>query len=82
MRHYWYMATRRNAIIAAALVVFSLVGLTWFLTRQGLDDAEKWVSILGMFVSICLGTAGVALGWLTWRHSRTTAAPPMTHLEG
>jgi hypothetical protein len=40
MRHYWYMATRRNAIIAAALVVFSLVGLTWFLTRQGLDGGE------------------------------------------
>src|SRR5688572_4028659 len=76
------MTNRRNVIIAASLVVVSLAGFTWFLTGQGLDDAEKWVSILGMFVSVCLGAGGVALGWLTLRHSRTTATRPWASASG
>jgi len=42
-----------------------------FLTGQGLDRAEKWVSIVGMVVSVSLSAAGLLLGWLTWRRAQT-----------
>ncbi|MBO3744277.1 hypothetical protein [Actinoplanes flavus] len=69
-------------IFAVALVVLGLGGVGWVLSGLGLDRAEKWVSLVGVFLSVSLGAAGVILGWATWRHSRgperpaTTAAGP------
>lgn len=75
LRHSVYMVNRRKVITAASLVVVSVAGLAWLLSRQGLDTAEKWVSILGMFVSVSLGSGGVALGWLAFRHARNATTP-------
>ncbi|MEV0133805.1 hypothetical protein AB0H83_35735 [Dactylosporangium sp. NPDC050688] len=76
------MANRRNVIIASGLVCASFFGVAWFLTGQGLDNAEKWVSIVGMFVSVCLGIGGVALGWLTWRQPQGTTPPSRVSASG
>ena len=69
-------------IFAAALLVPGLAGFVWFLTGEGLDDAEKWVSIVGMCVSICLSVAGLVVAWLTWRQSLSAASPRQVHATG
>jgi hypothetical protein len=64
---------------AVILVVVGAVGAGWFLLGEGLDRAEKWVSIVGVCVSTALSAAGLLLGWLTWRQTRadSRAAPPV-----
>ncbi|MEU8004176.1 hypothetical protein AB0B66_23720 [Catellatospora sp. NPDC049111] len=56
--------------VAAILVVVGGIGAGWFLLGEGLDRAEKWVSIVGMCVSMAMGAGGLVLGWLTWRQTR------------
>jgi hypothetical protein len=40
-----------------------------FLASQGLDKADKWSSVVGLFVATLLGVAGLVLGWLGLRQS-------------
>lgn len=68
-------------IFSVALVVSGLVGCVWVLTGQGLDRAEKWVSLVGVFLSVALGTVGTILAWVAWRHGRREA-PPATTASG
>jgi len=56
-------------IFPGVLVVLGVAGCVWVLTGQGLDRAEKWVSLVGMFISVGVGLAGAVLGWVTWRRS-------------
>ena len=68
-------------MITAVVLVAAGVGLTgWliFLVGQGLDQAGKWTTVVGFFVSTALGVAGVVLGLLTWRQGRQAAAGPAT----
>lgn len=65
-------------IIAVALAVLGLAGCVWVLTGQGLDRAEKWVSLVGVFLSAGLGIAGAILGGVTWRHGRIQERPATT----
>jgi hypothetical protein len=69
---------RRKVIFPVALVVLGLVGCVWVLTGQGLDRAEKWVSLVGVFLSVGFGAAGTIMGWVAWRHSRNQALPATT----
>jgi hypothetical protein len=50
------------------------------LAGQGLERAEKWVSIGGVLASAMISAVGLWLGWLTWRHNVNTpaSAPPVT----
>ena len=64
------MSRTLKVIIATALFVVGAVGAWLFLTGQGLDRAEKWVSIVVGVTSLVLGAAGLVLGWLTWRNER------------
>ena len=76
------MGNQRKVIFAAALAVTGLAGFIWFLTGQGLDHAEKWVSVSGVGISTALGVAGVSLGWLTWRQSRPVRQPVRVRASG
>ncbi|MEU4477779.1 hypothetical protein AB0F68_06885 [Micromonospora sp. NPDC023966] len=55
---------------AAVLVVVGAVGAAWLLFGEGLDRAEKWVSIVGVCVSTALSAGGLLLSWFTWRQTR------------
>ncbi|WIN00227.1 hypothetical protein ACTOB_003921 [Actinoplanes oblitus] len=59
---------------AAVLFIAGLAGAGWILAGQGLDRAEKWISIGGVCVSTLLGVAGLVLGWMTWRQETTARA--------
>lgn len=65
---------------AVVLLVVGAVGAGWFLLGEGLDRAEKWVSIVGVCVSAALSAGGLLLGMLTWRQTRadSRAAPAVT----
>jgi hypothetical protein len=81
-----YMRRSLKAILASVLAVAGFAGVVAFmvfLTGQGLDRAEKWVSIVGATLSLALALAGFRLGWLTWRHTgASTAVPPSVDAEG
>ncbi|MFI7080070.1 hypothetical protein ACIBO1_22485 [Micromonospora sp. NPDC049903] len=71
------MGRSLKVIISAILIVSGMAGAVVcgiLLAQQGLDRAEKWVSINVGLASVVLAAAGVWLGWLTWRH--TTSASP------
>ncbi|TDB73183.1 hypothetical protein E1165_18110 [Micromonospora sp. KC723] len=72
------MARARKVIIAVALAVFVVAAALWlvFLRRQGVDRADKWVTIVGFFVSTAVGLAGLAVAWPTWRQSGVPGTPP------
>lgn len=57
---------------AATLTVAGIAGCIVFLTGEGLDRAEKWVSIAGVIFSILIGLAGLWLSWSLTRSSRPT----------
>ncbi|GGK35597.1 hypothetical protein GCM10010124_30400 [Pilimelia terevasa] len=59
------------AVAAAALGGAALVALTWFGSAEGLDRAEKWVSVCATPVSVAGTVAGVLLAVSQWRRSRT-----------
>ncbi|NBE81215.1 hypothetical protein [Micromonospora rubida] len=67
--HAVLMGRLLKVIFSSLMVVAGLVGSMMFLTGQGLDRAEKWVSIMGMFVSVALSGAGITLGWWSWRQA-------------
>jgi hypothetical protein len=63
---------------AVVLVILGATGAGWFLLGEGLDRAEKWVSIVGVCVSTAMSAAGLILAWLTFRQPRSNrgmAAP-------
>ena|SRR2546423_858300 len=65
----------RTLKIVGAVTCVGLAGWGFFLARQGLDRADKWSSVIGLFVSIVVGLIGIALGWLGLQHERSHSAP-------
>lgn len=56
-------------MVATLFGLIGLAGVVVFLTGQGLDRAEKWVSLVGVFVSVAVGIGGLVIGWLAWRQT-------------
>jgi hypothetical protein len=71
----YYMGRLPKVIMTVVLVALGLAGSVYFLAGQGLDKAEKWVTIVGAFVSVGIGLAGLAIGWATWRQSQFASEP-------
>jgi len=65
-----------RAVAAVVLVGSSVVACVVVLAGQGLDRAEKWVSIAGVVVSVVVGVAGVVVGWQAWQHPVTQPGGP------
>lgn len=65
----------RGALAAASMIV-AMSGMAFVLLGQGLDRAEKWVSIAGVCLSVIFGGAGAVLGFLQWRSSEVTEKAP------
>ena len=54
-----------KVILSAALVVVGALGLVWalrFLLGEGLDRAEKWISIAGVCLGTVMSAGGLILG--------------------
>jgi hypothetical protein len=66
------MGRTLKVISAAAVTGAGLAGCVVLLTGEGLDRAEKWVSITGVAVSVAIGLVGLWLSWSMWRQA---AAP-------
>ncbi|MFI5496426.1 hypothetical protein [Actinoplanes sp. NPDC051859] len=60
------LTTVLGAAAAAACVVF--------LTGEGLDRAEKWISVTGVFASVTLAAVGL-WGWPAWRQAPDHSVP-------
>jgi hypothetical protein len=74
-----------KVITAVGLVAAGAVGLAGslvFLTGQGLDRAEKWISIVGVAASVVIGITGLLLGWLTWRQGQAGTGPRLVSAAG
>jgi ABC-type nickel/cobalt efflux system permease component RcnA len=67
------MGRTLKVISAAAVTGVGLAGCVVFLTGEGLDRAEKWVSITGVVVSVAIGLVGLWLSWSMWRQAATPA---------
>ncbi|XVU28487.1 hypothetical protein ACQPZJ_15990 [Actinoplanes sp. CA-054009] len=57
------MGRAAKVIVAVLLVLAGLTGVIVVLAGEGLDRAEKWTSLVGMFVSVAIGIAGLLLAW-------------------
>ncbi|MBO4164419.1 hypothetical protein [Micromonospora antibiotica] len=66
----------------AVAVGVGAAGIVVVLAGQGLDRAEKWVSVVVGSGSVVLSAAGLVLGWLTWRQSQTGAALQPVNASG
>jgi hypothetical protein len=58
------MSRRLKVIIATVLAVVGLAGCVVFLTGQGLERAEKWVSLVGAFASAAMGVGGLVRSYV------------------
>lgn len=67
------MGRTLKVISAAVLTGAGLAGCVVLLTGEGLDRAEKWVSITGAVVSVAISFAGLRLSW-SMRPQATTPA--------
>jgi hypothetical protein len=71
-RHDVNMQRSLKVIMSGVLVAAGIAGSIWcgvLLAQQGLDRAEKLVSIGVGVTSILIAFAGLWLGWLTWRRA-------------
>ncbi|SFF39135.1 hypothetical protein SAMN05421541_109483 [Actinoplanes philippinensis] len=50
-------------IAAAVLSLVALGGWAVFLSGQGLENADRWVTVVGFFVSTALAAGAVAAAW-------------------
>ncbi|WP_433124984.1 hypothetical protein ACQPWW_21315 [Micromonospora sp. CA-240977] len=66
-----------KVLVALGMFLVGVLGCVVVLTGLGLDEAEKWASVVGVFVSAGIGVAGLVLGWLALRQPAATggAAP-------
>jgi hypothetical protein len=75
-RHDIPMSRSLNVIFSVVLVVAGAAGALVcgvLLAQQGLDRAEKWVSITVGITSVVVAVTGVWLAWLTWRRTANTS---------
>ncbi|GAB7047416.1 hypothetical protein [Catenuloplanes indicus] len=70
------MSRTVKVIVAVVLLAAGITGLVIVLGGEGLDRAEKWVSIGGVIASVVLSALGVAVSWLAWRRPAAVAPAP------
>ncbi|MEU4164710.1 hypothetical protein [Actinoplanes sp. NPDC026670] len=63
------MSRTRMVIIAAVLFVVALIGWAVFLSGQGLENADKWVTVVGFFVTTVFAVVSLAVAWPASRPS-------------
>lgn len=69
----WLMQRGAKAIIIITCLALS-AGLgtwVWFLTRRGLDEADKLSSVAGFIAAVIFGVVGLAVGIVTLRQGRS-----------
>ncbi|MFB4317575.1 hypothetical protein [Actinomadura sp. 21ATH] len=64
------MAVRVRVWVGAVVMVVALVGLGVHLAVVGLDKADKWASVIGVFVALA-GLAAAVYGLVTGRHDNS-----------
>ncbi|MDP9791917.1 hypothetical protein J2S43_000429 [Catenuloplanes nepalensis] len=69
------MSRTVKVILAVVLLAGGIAGLVAVLGGEGLDRAEKWVSIGGVIASVVLSGLGVAVSWFAWRRPAVGPAP-------
>ena len=76
--HDGAMGRNWTAALAGIFLVAGVGGVIVFLTSEGLDRAEKWISISVGIGSLLLGAFGAVLAWKSWRQASTapTSTPP------
>ncbi|WP_289009976.1 hypothetical protein [uncultured Thermomonospora sp.] len=73
--------TRRGLVWAGtALLVAALIGLGAYFATVGLDKADKWASVIGVFIAI-IGLAVAVAGLFTGQNT-TEQAPPQVSASG
>lgn len=68
-------------MVLVVLGIVGAIGCGMLLARQGLDRAEKLVSIGVGLASLLIAAGGLWLAWLTWRQAAlppAAPAPPVT----
>jgi hypothetical protein len=66
-----------KAIIIICLALSAGLGTwVWFLTRRGLDEADKLSSVAGFTAAVIFGVAGLAVGIATLRQGRSAEPAP------
>jgi hypothetical protein len=73
------VAVSRTPMTMTAVVLFvaALTGWTVFLSGQGLENADRWVTVAGFFVSTLFAAGSFGLAWSASRApARRRAAPP------
>lgn len=63
------------AIICLATAV-AVAGVAWFLSRQGLERADQWASVLAFLFALPVGVFGFLFAILAWRDGRNTHVTP------
>ncbi|GAB7037902.1 MULTISPECIES: hypothetical protein [Catenuloplanes] len=70
------MSRTVKMILAVMLLVTGITGLVVLLGGEGLDRAEKWVSIVGVTASVVLSGLGLTVSWLAWRRPAPAEPAP------
>lgn len=70
---------RRTLLVITAVVLFaaSLAGWAVFLTGQGLENADRWVSVVGFFVNTLLTAGSLVVAWWALRRPTRPADEPL-----
>ncbi|MET8044306.1 hypothetical protein ABZU25_25990 [Micromonospora sp. NPDC005215] len=67
------MSLPPKMLVALGMFLAGMIGCVVVLSGLGLDQAEKWASVVGVFVSAGIGAAGLVLGWRALRQPGATA---------
>ncbi|MFC4068649.1 hypothetical protein [Actinoplanes subglobosus] len=57
------MSRTPMVITATVLLAAALTGWAVFLSGQGLENADRWVTVVGFFVTTILAAGSFAAGW-------------------
>jgi len=72
-----------KAIIIVTWLALSagLGAWVWFLTRRGLDEADKLSSVASFIAALVLGVVSLAVAIVTLRQGRSATPPPSAKFD-
>ncbi|WP_089154128.1 hypothetical protein [Micromonospora sp. NBS 11-29] len=68
--------TKAIIIVTCLALSAGLGAWVWFLTRHGLDEADKLSSVASFVAAVIFGIIGLAFGIATLRQGRSTESAP------